>query len=170
MYQIIASYFIYSGLPSNLNYNWNFGSLLGVVLAMQIATGVSLGMHYTANVDLSFILVEQIMRDVQYGWLLRYMHANGASLFFLLVYLHIGRALYSGSYLYPRHKLFNYGVVIYLIMMGTAFLGYFISPKRFIYIDLIVTHKNGIYLNIINAKYYTPFPNHCIQEMIFIIK
>jgi hypothetical protein len=118
MYQVIASYFIYSGLPSNLNYNWNFGSLLGVILAMQIATGVSLGMHYTANVDLSFILVEQIMRDVQYGWLIRYLHCNGASLFFLLVYLHIGRGLYSGSYLYPRHKLWNYGVVIYLIMMG----------------------------------------------------
>ena len=124
MYQVFASYFIYSGLPSNLNYNWNFGSLLGVILAMQIATGVSLGMHYTANVDLSFILVEQIMRDVQYGWLIRYLHCNGASLFFLLVYLHIGRGLYSGSYLYPRHKLWNYGVIIYIAMMGTAFLGY----------------------------------------------
>ena len=124
MYQVFASYFIYSGLPSNLNYNWNFGYLLGVILAMQIATGVSLGMHYTANVDLSFILVEQIMRDVQYGWLIRYLHCNGASLFFLLVYLHIGRGLYSGSYLYPRHKLWNYGVIIYIAMMGTAFLGY----------------------------------------------
>jgi quinol-cytochrome oxidoreductase complex cytochrome b subunit len=124
MYQVFASYFIYSGLPSNLNYNWNFGSLLGVILAMQIATGVSLGMHYTANVDLSFILVEQIMRDVQYGWLIRYLHCNGASLFFLLVYLHIGRGLYSGSYLYPRHKLWNYGVTIYIAMMATAFLGY----------------------------------------------
>ena len=81
MYKLFASYFIYSGLPSNISYNWNYGSTLGVILVLQIVTGVSLGMHYTANIDLSFLVVEHIMRDINYGWLIRYMHANGASFF-----------------------------------------------------------------------------------------
>lgn len=124
MLNLFSSYFIYSGLPSNISYNWNFGSVLGVILVFQIITGVSLGMHYTANIDLSFNIVEHIMRDISYGWLIRYLHANGASLFFLFVYLHIGRSLYAGSYVYPRYKLWNIGVIIYILMMGTAFLGY----------------------------------------------
>jgi len=124
MYSLFSSYLIYNGLPSNISFNWNFGSVLGLTLVIQILTGVSLAMHYTANIDLSFYLVEHIMRDINYGWLIRYIHSNGASMFFLFVYLHIGRGLYAGSYVYPRSKLWNYGVLIYILMMGTAFLGY----------------------------------------------
>lgn len=124
MIKLFSKYFIYSGLPSNLSYNWNFGSLLGIVLLLQIISGISLGMHYTANIDLSFMLMENIMRNVKLGWFLRYMHSNGAALFFILMYSHIGRGIYNGSYIFPRHKLWNYGVIIYILSMGTAFLGY----------------------------------------------
>lgn len=124
MIALFQSYFIYSGLPSNITINWNYGSLLGIILAMQIVSGVSLGMHYTANIDLAFLSVEYIMRSVQYGWLIRYLHSNGASLFFLFVYLHIARGLYAGSYSWPRAKLWNIGVIIYFLMTATAFLGY----------------------------------------------
>lgn len=121
MYKLFSSYFVHSPLPSNLSYNWNFGSILGVILVIQIITGISLGMHYAAHIDLAFNLVEHIMRDIEYGWLIRYLHSNGASLFFLFVYLHIGRSLYAGSYVYPRHKLWNIGVVIFILMMGNNF-------------------------------------------------
>lgn len=124
MIALFQSYFIYSGLPSNITINWNYGSLLGIILAIQIATGITLAMHYTANVDYAFLSVEYIMRSVQYGWLIRYIHANGASLFFLFVYLHIARGIYAGSYTWPRAKLWNIGVIIYFIMAATAFLGY----------------------------------------------
>lgn len=124
MYKLFSEYFIYSGLPSNISYAWNFGSLLGVVLVLQIATGVFLGMHYAANVDLSFVLMENIMRNVQYGWIIRYMHSNGAAIFFILMYSHIARGIYNGSYAYPRFKLWNIGVIIYILSMGTAFIGY----------------------------------------------
>lgn len=124
MIKLFSSYFIYSGLPSNISINWNYGSILGICLAIQIISGVSLGMHYNANIDIAFDLIEYIMRDVNYGWLIRYIHSNGASLFFLFVYLHIARSLYVGSYTYPRIKLFNIGVIIYILMMGIAFLGY----------------------------------------------
>jgi len=124
MIQLLLSYFLYSGLPSNISINWNYGSILGVILVIQIISGVILGMHYTPNIELAFLSVEYIMRDVQYGWLVRYIHTNGASLFFLLVYLHIARGLYAGSYSYPRYNLWNIGVIIYLLMTATAFLGY----------------------------------------------
>lgn len=110
--------------PTNLSYAWNFGSLAGVCLAIQILTGVFLAMHYTPHVDLAFISVEHIMRDVNYGWLLRYIHANGASMFFIVVYLHIFRGLYYGSYTRPRRLLWVIGVIIFLLMMATAFMGY----------------------------------------------
>lgn len=110
--------------PSNLSYLWGFGSLLGLCLIIQIATGIFLAMHYTAHIDLAFASVEHIMRDVNYGWLIRYVHANGASMFFVMVYLHIGRGLYHGSYTQPRVMLWNIGVVILILMMATAFLGY----------------------------------------------
>ncbi|MGD9616504.1 MAG: cytochrome bc complex cytochrome b subunit [Alphaproteobacteria bacterium] len=110
--------------PVNLNYWWNFGSLAGIILVIMIATGVVLAMHYTANADLAFDSVERIMRDVNYGWLLRYIHANGASMFFLVVYIHLFRGLYYGSYKYPRELLWILGVVILLLMMATAFMGY----------------------------------------------
>nr|QXE43979.1 apocytochrome b [Gnetum montanum]BDC46349.1 apocytochrome b [Gnetum hainanense] len=110
--------------PSNLSYWWGFGSLAGICLAIQIVTGVFLAMHYTPHVDLAFNSVEHIMRDVSGGWLLRYMHANGASMFFIVVYLHIFRGLYYASYGSPREFVWCLGVVIFLLMIVTAFIGY----------------------------------------------
>lgn len=110
--------------PRNLNYWWNFGSLAGLCLMLQILTGIMLAMHYTPNTAMAFNSVEHIMRDVNYGWLLRYMHAVGASMFFVVVYIHIFRGLYYGSYKYPRELLWWLGLVIYLLMMATAFMGY----------------------------------------------
>lgn len=127
---IVNSYVVDSPQPSNLSYMWNFGSLLATCLGLQIVTGIILAMHYTPNVDLAFISVEHIMRDVNYGWLIRYLHANGASFFFIFVYLHIGRGMYYGSYKSPRILPWSIGVIILVLMMGTAFLGYIIiSPK-----------------------------------------
>jgi quinol-cytochrome oxidoreductase complex cytochrome b subunit len=110
--------------PKNLNYWWNFGSLAGIVLVIMIATGVVLAMQYTAHVDFAFESVERIMRDVNYGWLMRYMHMNGASMFFIVVYIHVFRGLYYGSYRAPREMLWIIGVFILLAMMATAFMGY----------------------------------------------
>lgn len=110
--------------PKNLSYWWTFGSLAGFMLVVQIVSGIVLSMHYTPHVDMAFNSVEHIMRDVNYGWLLRYMHANGASMFFIVVYLHIFRGLYYGSYKAPRELLWWLGLVIFLLMMATAFMGY----------------------------------------------
>lgn len=110
--------------PKNLNYWYTFGGILAICLVVQIVTGVVLAMHYTAHVDMAFQSVEHIMRDVNYGWLMRYTHANGASMFFIAVYAHIARGLYYGSYKEPRELLWILGVVIFLLMMATAFMGY----------------------------------------------
>ena len=110
--------------PRNLNYWWNFGSLAAVMLIIMILTGLFLAMNYAANTALAFDSVERIMRDVNYGWLLRYLHANGASMFFILVYIHIFRGLYYGSYKSPREILWFVGIAIYLAMMATGFMGY----------------------------------------------
>ena len=110
--------------PRNLNYWWNFGSIAGICLLLQIMTGLFLSMHYVPHVTLAFDSVEHIMRDVNYGWLLRYMHAVGASMFFVVVYIHICRGLYYGSYKSPRELLWWMGLVIFLLMMATGFLGY----------------------------------------------
>ncbi len=110
--------------PKNLSYMWNFGSLAGIALVIMIVTGVVLAMQYTAHVDFAFDSVERIMRDVNYGWLLRYIHANGASFFFVVVYLHVFRGLYYGSYKAPREVLWIIGVIILVLMMATAFMGY----------------------------------------------
>jgi ubiquinol-cytochrome c reductase cytochrome b subunit len=110
--------------PRNLNYFWNFGSLAGIALVIQIITGVVLAMHYRADASVAFASVEHIMRDVNGGWFLRYAHANGASMFLLVVYIHIGRGLYYGSYKPPREVIWLLGVVIFLLMMATAFMGY----------------------------------------------
>jgi ubiquinol-cytochrome c reductase cytochrome b subunit len=118
------SYLVDSPQPSSISYMWNFGSLLAVCLGLQIVTGVFLAMHYTPNVDLAFISVEHIMRDVNYGWAIRYAHANVASFFFIFVYAHIGRGLYYGSYKSPRVLPWSIGVIILVVMMATAFLGY----------------------------------------------
>ena len=110
--------------PKNLNYWWNFGSLLGLVLVIMIISGITLSMHYTAHVDLAFNSVERIMRDVNYGWLIRYIHMNGASMFFIAVYVHIFRGLYFGSFKAPREILWMIGIFILLAMMASAFMGY----------------------------------------------
>ncbi len=110
--------------PLNLNYWWNFGSLAGIVLMVMMATGIFLAMHYTPHVDHAFNSVEHIMRDVNYGWLIRYIHMNGGSMFFIVVYIHMFRGLYYGSYKSPRELLWMLGVVILLMMMMTAFMGY----------------------------------------------
>nr|WVH44991.1 cytochrome b [Tipula legalis] len=108
--------------PSNISAWWNFGSLLGLCLIIQILTGLFLAMHYTANVDLAFNSIAHICRDVNYGWLLRTLHANGASFFFICIYLHIGRGIYYNSYLY--HMTWSIGVLILFAVMATAFMGY----------------------------------------------
>lgn len=110
--------------PTNLNYFYSFGSLAGISLMVQMVTGIFLAMHYTPHVDLAFASVEHIMRDVEGGWLLRYLHANGASMFFIVVYLHMFKGLYYGSYASPREALWCLGVVILLLMIVTAFIGY----------------------------------------------
>jgi ubiquinol-cytochrome c reductase cytochrome b subunit len=121
---LVNSYVVDSPQPANLSYAWNFGSLLATCLGIQIVTGIILAMHYTPNVDLAFVSVEHIMRDVNYGWMIRYIHANVASFFFIFVYLHIGRGLYYGSYKSPRVLPWSIGVIILVLMMGIAFLGY----------------------------------------------
>ena len=110
--------------PRNLTYLWNFGSLAGLALVIQTVTGVVLAMHYVPTPEGAFQSVERIMRDVNYGWLMRYVHANGASLFFAVVYVHMFRGLYYGSYKYPREILWWIGLVIFLLMIVTAFMGY----------------------------------------------
>lgn len=121
---LVNSYVIDSPQPANISYMWNFGSLLGTCLIIQIITGVVLAMHYQPNVDLAFISVEHIIRDVWYGWIIRYIHANVASFFFIFVYMHIGRGLYYGSYKSPRTLPWSIGVIILVLIMATAFMGY----------------------------------------------
>jgi ubiquinol-cytochrome c reductase cytochrome b/c1 subunit len=110
--------------PKNLNYWWNFGSLAGIMLVIMIVSGIFLAMYYTPDSSVAFNSVERIMRDVNYGWLLRYMHMNGGTMFFIVVYIHIFRGLYYGSYKTPREVLWWLGVIILLLMMATAFMGY----------------------------------------------
>ena len=110
--------------PRNLNYWWNFGSLAGITLVIMIVSGLLLSMHYVPHIDLAFDSVEHIMRDVNYGWLIRYIHSVGASMFFLIVYIHISRGLYYGSYKSPREVLWWLGIIIFLLMIASAFLGY----------------------------------------------
>ena len=127
--RLVNSYLVDSPQPANISYLWNFGSLLGTCLVLQILTGVFLAMHYTPHVDFAFNSVEHIMRDVNAGYILRYTHANVASFFFIFVYAHIARGLYYSSYKAPRALVWNIGVIIFIVMMATAFLGYKHSPK-----------------------------------------
>ena len=122
--KLVNSYLIDASQPSNISYLWNFGSLLLLCLVIQIITGVTLAMHYSPNVLEAFNSIEHIMRDVNNGWLIRYLHSNTASAFFFLVYLHIGRGMYYGSYRAPRTLVWAIGTVILILMMGTGFLGY----------------------------------------------
>jgi ubiquinol-cytochrome c reductase cytochrome b subunit len=120
----VSSHLVDYPAPINLSYAWSFGSLAGICLVVQIVTGIFLTMHYTPHIDLAFSSVEHIMRDINNGWIIRYLHANGASMFFIVVYCHIFRGIYYGSYLQPRAFLWCSGVLIFILMMATAFLGY----------------------------------------------
>jgi len=121
---LLHSSFVVFPNPRNLNYWWTFGGILSFMLAAQIVTGVVLAMHYTPQSQLAFASVEHIMRDVNYGWLFRYLHANGASMYFLALYIHMFRGLYYGSYKAPREVLWLLGFIIFLLSVATAFLGY----------------------------------------------
>jgi quinol-cytochrome oxidoreductase complex cytochrome b subunit len=133
--------------PSNLTLFWNYGFLSGMCLSVQLATGIALAMHYTPHVDLAFLSVEHIMRDVNYGWLLRYVHANGASMFFITVFVHLGRGLYYGSYVAPRRFVWVLGVVILILMMATAFLGY-----------VLVWGQMSFWAATVITNFFTAFP------------
>ena len=145
---LVNSYLIDSPQPSSINYWWNLGSLLGLCLVIQLA------MHYSSNIELAFDSVEHIMRDVNAGWLIRYIHANGASFFFICMYLHIGKALYYGSYKQPRVMLWVIGVVIFILTMAIAFMGNtsYNSPKSFNYINLNKSNLNYINLSPFNKS------------------
>jgi ubiquinol-cytochrome c reductase cytochrome b subunit len=110
--------------PSNLNYLWSFGSMGGLILVIQIISGILLAMHYTPHIDLAFLSLEYFMRQVDFGWLIRYIHANGASMFFGAIYLHIARGIFYSSYAYPRGQLWISGIIIFILMMATGFMGY----------------------------------------------
>ena len=121
---IIHNHILSYPTPKNLSYSWSFGSLSGLCLVLQILTGLFLSMHYVADITYAFASIEHIMRDVNYGWLVRYMHANGASMFFLAIFFHIFRGLYYGSYAKPRVLLWLSGIAIFLLLMAIAFMGY----------------------------------------------
>ncbi|YP_006460236.1 Cobp (mitochondrion) [Saccharomyces paradoxus] len=121
---LVNSYTIDSPQPSSINYWWNMGSLLGLCLVIQIVTGIFMAMHYSSNIELAFSSVEHIMRDVHSGYILRYLHANGASFFFMVMFMHMAKGLYYGSYRSPRVTLWNVGVIIFILTIATAFLGY----------------------------------------------
>jgi len=121
---VVDNHLIDYPTPINITWAWSFGLLASICLGIQLITGIFLAMHYTPHVDLAFASVEHIMRDVNNWWLIRYIHANGASMFFIIVYSHMFRGLYYGSYMHPRQHLWCSGVLIFLLMMGTAFMGY----------------------------------------------
>ncbi len=127
--RLVNSYLVDSPQPANISYLWNFGSLLGICLIIQILTGAFLAMHYTPNVDFAFNSVEHIMRDVNNGWIIRYTHANVASFFFIFVYMHVGRGIYYSSYKTPRVLVWTIGVIILILMMAIGFLGLSMSLK-----------------------------------------
>lgn len=124
IFSIFNNHLVDYPTPININYFWGFGSLSGICLGIQIISGLFLSMHYTPHIDLAFLSVEHIVRDVNNGWLLRYIHSNGASMFFIVMYIHIGRGLYFNSFIYPRRLLWITGVIIFLLTVITAFLGY----------------------------------------------
>ncbi|KAB2879637.1 MAG: cytochrome b [Pseudorhodoplanes sp.] len=121
---LVHSSFVVYPTPRNLNYWWTFGAILSVMLVAQLVTGIVLVMHYTPHETMAFNSVEHLMRDVNYGWLIRYLHSNGAAMFFLAAYVHMFRGMYYGSYKEPREVLWILGVIIYVLMMATGFMGY----------------------------------------------
>jgi quinol-cytochrome oxidoreductase complex cytochrome b subunit len=145
--QLINDHLVDYPTPSNLTLFWNYGFLAGMCLSVQLITGIALAMHYTPHVDLAFLSVEHIMRDVNNGWFLRYTHANGASMFFITVFIHIGRGLYYGSYAQPRGLVWSLGVLILLLMMATAFLGY-----------VLVWGQMSFWAATVITNFFTAFP------------
>jgi len=145
--QLINDHLVDYPTPSNLTLFWNYGFLAGMCLTVQLVTGIALAMHYTPHVDLAFLSVEHIMRDVNGGWLLRYTHANGASMFFITVFIHVGRGLYYGSYAEPRGFVWTLGVVILILMMATAFLGY-----------VLVWGQMSFWAATVITNFFTAFP------------
>ncbi|MGD0643128.1 MAG: cytochrome b N-terminal domain-containing protein, partial [Roseiarcus sp.] len=121
---LVHSSFVAYPVPRNITYLWAFGAILSFMLIAQIVTGIVLAMHYIPSSTLAFASIEHIMRDVNYGWLVRYLHSNGASMFFFAVYVHMFRGIYYGSYKAPREVLWILGVIIYLLMMAEGFFGY----------------------------------------------
>ncbi len=152
------SYLIDSPQPSTISYWWNIGSLLGICLMIQLATGIFLAMHYSSNLELAFISVEHIMRDVSSGWALRYAHANGAAFFFILIYAHMARGIYYGSYKSPRVAVWIIGVIIFLVLIITGFLGFTYYSPIYIYINYILilyfTWRLLILYNIYNINIF----------------
>jgi ubiquinol-cytochrome c reductase cytochrome b subunit len=121
---ILHNHIVTYPTPKNITYSWSFGSLAGLCLVLQLATGLFLSMHYIPHIDLAFFSLEHIMRDVNFGWLTRYLHANGASMFFLVIFFHIFRNIYYGSYYFPRITLWSSGIIIFFLLMAAAFMGY----------------------------------------------
>jgi group I intron endonuclease len=162
--RLVNSYVVDSPQPSNLSYLWNFGSLLAVCLIIQILTGAFLAMHYQANVDFAFNSVEHIMRDVNNGWIIRYVHANVASFFFIFVYMHVGRGLYYSSYKSPRILVWSIGVIILILMMAIAFLGYIIDSPKWSKFKYNTNKQNKINLTQIDIRNRNKLKNNFILK------
>lgn len=124
MFNTFKNHIVTYPTPYNITYFWSFGFLAGFMLVNQILTGLFLAMYYMNNIENAFDSVEFIMRNVNYGWFIRYLHSNGASFFFIILYLHIGKGLYYKSYLFPRQNIWYSGMLIFILVMGTSFLGY----------------------------------------------
>nr|YP_010230013.1 apocytochrome b [Phaeocystis globosa]QST19717.1 apocytochrome b [Phaeocystis globosa] len=147
LFQLISAHLIEYPTPSNLTLFWNYGFLAAMCLVTQLLSGIALAMHFTPHVDLAFLSVEHIMRDVNGGWLIRYIHANGASMFFITVYIHIARGLYYGSYMQPRGLVWTLGVIILILMMATAFMGY-----------VLVWGQMSFWAATVITNFFTAFP------------
>lgn len=147
LFQLINAHLIEYPTPSNLTLFWNYGFLAAMCLVTQLLSGIALAMHFTPHVDLAFLSVEHIMRDVNGGWLIRYIHANGASMFFITVYIHIARGLYYGSYMQPRGLVWSLGVIVLILMMATAFMGY-----------VLVWGQMSFWAATVITNFFTAFP------------
>jgi len=147
LFQLINAHLIEYPTPSNLTLFWNYGFLAAMCLVTQLLSGIALAMHFTPHVDLAFLSVEHIMRDVNGGWLIRYIHANGASMFFITVYIHIARGLYYGSYMQPRGLVWTLGVIILILVMATAFMGY-----------VLVWGQMSFWAATVITNFFTAFP------------
>lgn len=147
LFQLINAHLIEYPTPSNLTLFWNYGFLAAMCLVTQLLSGIALAMHFTPHVDLAFLSVEHIMRDVNGGWLIRYIHANGASMFFISVYIHIARGLYYGSYMQPRGLVWSLGVIVLILMMATAFMGY-----------VLVWGQMSFWAATVITNFFTAFP------------